>query len=142
LVTNLWAERFFGCVVALSPLEETEEEHELSGLPEGAVTRISVNRYERSRYNRTLCINFHGCSCKVCGMNFEKLYGSIGTGFIHVHHIVPVSKVGADYVINPIKDLIPVCPNCHAMLHKVDPPFTIEKLKAMLKVSDNDIHIS
>ena len=38
--------------------------------------------------------------------------------FIHVHHVTPISKVGREYKIDPIKDLIPLCPNCHAMIHK------------------------
>jgi 5-methylcytosine-specific restriction protein A len=133
-LSNLWIERFFGCAIALSPLEEallTEEE--ITGLPEGAVTRIPVNRYERSRYNRSLCINFHGIDCKACGMNFVNIYGVLGNGFIHVHHIVPVSKLGANYIINPIKDLVPVCANCHAMLHKTDPPMTVDELKQLIK---------
>lgn len=132
-IINLWAERFFGCIIALSPLEEVDEGQEpTSGLPEGSVIRVSVNRYERSRYNRALCINFHGTDCKICGLNFEKQYGTVGTGFIHVHHVVPVSRLSAGYIINPIKDLVPVCPNCHAMLHRNDPPLTVEALKAML----------
>ena len=88
------------------------------GLPEGALTKVLINRYERNRYNRTICINFHGCSCKVCGISFKDVYGELGDGFIHVHHIIPVSQLEHGYIINPINDLIPVCPNCHAMLHE------------------------
>ena len=131
-LSNLWIERFFACVIALSPLEEPAKE-EVIGLPEGAVIRVPVNRYERSGYNRTLCINFHGTRCKVCEMDFSNVYGELGIGFIHVHHVVPVSRLGANYVINPIKDLVPVCPNCHAMLHKKDPPLSIEQLKEVIK---------
>ena len=54
----------------------------------------------------------------ICGFDFEKTYGEIGKGFIHVHHIVPVSEIGESYRVDYEKDLIPVCPNCHAMLHR------------------------
>lgn len=50
-------------------------------------------------------------------MNFEKFYGKLGKHFIHVHHIIPLKDINEEYIVNPIKDLIPVCPNCHAMLH-------------------------
>lgn len=85
---------------------------------EGAIKRISVNKYERDSTAREICIKAHGCKCNVCGLDFEKKYGELGRGFIHVHHIVPISTVGEEYKVDPIKDLIPVCPNCHAMLHR------------------------
>lgn len=138
-IINTWVERFFGCVIALSPLEEAVGDDESSGLPEGALTRELVNRYERSRYNRTMCINFHGCQCKACSMDFESAYGDIGSGFIHVHHVVPVSSLGENYIINPIDDLVPVCPNCHAMLHRTNPPLSVEQLKQILASHKKDV---
>ena len=85
---------------------------------EGASVPVRVNRYERSAYAREKCIEVHGYSCAVCGMDFSKTYGSLGAGFIHVHHIVPLNEIGENYKVNPATDLVPVCPNCHAMLHR------------------------
>lgn len=51
---------------------------------EGAVERISVNKYERSPIARKKCIEYHGCKCSVCGMDFGEKYGDLGKGFIHV----------------------------------------------------------
>lgn len=137
-----WAGRFAGCVLALSPLDHQEwpedagvQGDDVAGLPEGAKTRVEVNRYERSRYNRAVCISFHGCRCQVCEIDFAGRYGSIGEGFIHVHHVVPVSRVGAEYIIDPIKDLVPVCPNCHSMMHRRDPPLSVSELRQMLRGS-------
>jgi 5-methylcytosine-specific restriction protein A len=87
---------------------------------EGSLQRIWVNRYERSPEARALCIAKHGSDCAVCGFNFEKRYGEIGRGYIHVHHLVPLASIGKMYRIDPIADLRPVCPNCHAMLHRGD----------------------
>ncbi len=98
---------------------------------EGAKKEIIVNRYERNHEAREKCIAAHGCKCAVCGMDFEKTYGKIGRGFIHVHHIVPLSSIGKEYELDPIKHLVPVCPNCHAMLHRKDPPYKVEKLKEL-----------
>lgn len=100
-------------------------------IPEGAKLRITVNRYERSNSARTKCIDRHGYTCIVCGMDFSKVYGEIGKDFIHVHHIVPISKIGKAYRINPTKDLVPICPNCHAMLHKGN--VSVEELKKIVK---------
>ncbi|MCS7087453.1 MAG: HNH endonuclease, partial [Thermoflexales bacterium] len=100
---------------------------------EGAKKQITVNAYERSDKARQKCIAHYGLNCAVCGFNFEKAYGEIGKGYIQVHHIVPLSSVKKGYKVNPINDLRPVCPNCHAMLHRRDPPYTIEELKAILK---------
>ena len=96
---------------------------------EGGVKRVEQNHYERNPVNRELCLAANGYTCKICGFDFEKCYGKLGHHYIHVHHIVPVSKKDVAYLIDPVKDLIPVCPNCHAMLHREDPPLLPEQLR-------------
>jgi 5-methylcytosine-specific restriction enzyme A len=95
---------------------------------EGIKKTVSVNSYERNQIARTKCIEHYGVQCVVCGFDFEETYGDIGTDFIHVHHLTQLSDIGQGYEVNPVKDLRPVCPNCHAMLHKRNPPYTIEEL--------------
>ena len=85
---------------------------------EGLKKQIKVKKYESSSIARAKCIEYHGVNCKVCGINFQEKYGKIGEGFIHIHHIVPVYKIGKEYKIDYKNDLVPVCPNCHSMLHK------------------------
>lgn len=95
---------------------ETIEENEI--IYEGIKEKVTINKYERNPKARKECINHYGYNCKVCGMNFEEEYGVVGKNFIHVHHIIPLSEIGERYEVNPIEDLIPVCPNCHAMIHR------------------------
>lgn len=97
-------------------------------IKEGAKTKITVNRYERDRNARNACIAHYGTNCVVCGFNFELVYGKRGKEFIHVHHLIPLSEIREEYIVDPIGDLRPVCPNCHAMLHKGE-NISIEKLK-------------
>ena len=104
-----------------------------TGLPEGAKTSVSVNRYERSRQNRAACIAYHGLMCKVCEMSFSERYGEVGDGYTHVHHVTPVSELEPGYSIDPRHDLVPVCPNCHAMLHRKNPPYSVSELRRNLK---------
>ena len=59
---------------------------------------------------------------------FERRYGPIGKGFIHVHHKKPIAAREV-YRLDPVNDLVPVCPNCHSMLHTYDPPLLVEQLK-------------
>ena len=99
---------------------------------EGHVKSVTVNAYERSREARFKCIAHHGLNCAVCGMNFEFVYGAIGAGYIHVHHLVSISSIGTQYAVDPVHDLRPVCANCHAMLHTSTPPLSIEELKRNL----------
>jgi 5-methylcytosine-specific restriction protein A len=99
---------------------------------EGAGKTVTVNRYERDNDARAACIVHYGPCCQVCGFAFADRYGAIGEGFIHVHHIVPLSEIGREYLVDPIQDLRPVCPNCHAMLHKRTPAYSVEELRAML----------
>ena len=93
---------------------------------EGSVQRVFVNKYERNPKARRKCIKHYGVVCRVCSFDFERAYGALGEEFIHVHHLIPISTIGADYSVNPIEDLRPVCPNCHAMIHKRRPPFGLD----------------
>jgi 5-methylcytosine-specific restriction protein A len=109
---------------------------------EGSVTRIDVNRYERDPRARAASLGHWGHSCSVCNFDFSKVYGSIGDGFIVVHHLTEISTVGPDYEIDPVNDLRPVCPNCHAMLHTTRPARTIDELREILAESrwvDSDV---
>ncbi len=107
--------------------------YDQSTLVEGLKRTITVNIYERNSQARKKCIQHWGSVCSVCDFEFEKQYGELGKGFIHVHHLIPISEVGQTYQVDPISDLLPVCPNCHAMLHRANPPLTIDELKAKLK---------
>jgi 5-methylcytosine-specific restriction protein A len=101
---------------------------------EGAVSKVTVNRYERDDTARAKCIEHYGLNCSVCNFNFGKAYGELGAGFIHVHHLTLISSIRKEYQVDPIKDLRPVCPNCHSMLHKRRPePYSIEELKKLMK---------
>jgi predicted HNH restriction endonuclease len=104
-------------------------------LTEGEVFKKLVNKYERNANARKACISHHGTVCKICNFDFRKVYGDIGAGFIHVHHIIPLSKIGKNYKVDPIKDLVPICPNCHAMIHRRNPTFSVEELKIQMETA-------
>lgn len=105
---------------------------EVEGFPEGAVTRITVNRYERDPRNRQAAIATHGEKCLACEFDFAESYGPIGHGYIVVHHTVPVSVIGPSYKIDPKTDLITLCANCHAMIHRENPPMSLDQLRSKL----------
>lgn len=127
-ITIEWITIVTGMLLSLLNVIQIDEIEKM----EGGLKKITANRYERNPINRELCIAANGYECKICGFNFEKAYGTIGHHFIHVHHIVPVSKMNSAYIIKPVKDLIPVCPNCHAMLHRNDPPLIPDELKGLI----------
>jgi 5-methylcytosine-specific restriction enzyme A len=101
---------------------------------EGAVLKVTVNRYERDAKARAKSILQHGTSCLVCGFDFEASFGAIGAGFIHVHHVIEISTIKERYRVNPVTDLKAVCPNCHAMLHRRTPAYSLDELRRILKV--------
>lgn len=103
-----------------------------SALIEGGRTLVQVSRFERDPRARRLCIQIFGTCCRVCGFDFAESYGEIGAGFIHVHHLRPLAMGRKKHTVEPRKDLRPVCPNCHEMLHRKSPPFSIEQLKARM----------
>lgn len=128
-----WATRTVAATLALLPVEATEHPPEVSGLPEGALLRVEINRYERDRRNRAAALAIHGYSCVACGTNMADIYGSSANGIIEVHHTTPVSRLGPSYIIDPRIDLIPLCPNCHAVAHCRTPPFSVEEIQGMLR---------
>lgn len=131
ILESLWSD--FLIAHGHSPILTPDEVHTPERFFEGAVRQISVNAYERDPRAREACIKHHGHTCVVCGFNFQEKYGVMGKGFIHVHHLIPLAQIGQDYAINPIDDLCPVCPNCHAMLHRNSEPLSIEELKERIK---------
>jgi 5-methylcytosine-specific restriction protein A len=96
---------------------------------EGRSTEVQQSRYERDPRARKICLAHYGNTfeCIVCMANLQKIYGEIGKGYIQVHHLYPVST--GERATDPVQDLIPVCPNCHAMLHREDPPIAPEILR-------------
>ena len=99
----------------------------------GEVTELT--KYERNATARAKCIKHYGATCQVCGLNYQDKYGDIGVGSIHVHHITPLSEIGISYVVDPIRDLIPVCANCHQVIHRRTPPYSIAELKKAVEDS-------
>lgn len=100
------------------------------GYAEGARKQILVNAYERDPAARRECLQHYGYRCRGCGFSFEDIYGELGSGFIPVHHLKPLHTMGGGYRLNAINDLIPLCPNCHAMVHRTSPVMDIETLRA------------
>jgi len=107
----------------------TEEIPDNTDFYEGSKQRVIVNAYERNPKARQECIAHYGTICSVCGFDFAKIYGDVGEGFIHVHHLKPLSEIGEEYKVDPITDLCPICPNCHAMIHRRNPPYRVEDIK-------------
>jgi 5-methylcytosine-specific restriction protein A len=123
--------RYLSLIADNKELNYPEEINEIV-LVEGAKKTITINVFERDQRARKECLSHYGAKCSVCELEFSSVYGPIGEGFIHIHHIIPIANIRQEYKINPIGDLIPVCPNCHAMLHKINPPFTIGELKEIV----------
>ena len=102
---------------------------------EGAVRQLFVNAYERDSRARRKCIENFGTACSVCEMQFGAVYGTPADGFIHVHHLKPLSEIGEQYEVEPVTDLRPVCPNCHAVIHLGGEVRTIEAVKQLMAVN-------
>lgn len=103
---------------------------------EGSSNSDLLTKYERSHLNRSLCLAYHGYNCNVCRLNLKDIYGDIARNFIHVHHLNPISESGT-IKPDPIKDFVPLCPNCHAIAHLKNPPLTVEEIQKILKENGN-----
>ena len=113
----------------------TEEipEDETNKYPEGSKKQITVNAYERNPKARQECIRIHGSSCMICDFDFGEIYGEEFMGKIHVHHIKPLHEIDDEYEVDPEEDMVPVCPNCHMILHsKSGGTYTVEEVREFL----------
>ncbi len=119
-----------GIITALIGLEEPDMS--AYGELEGNCVQTLVTRFERKKINREACIQLKGYKCIVCGFDFSSSYGPLGVGYIEIHHTTPVSQVGPNYRIDVVTDLEPLCANCHAMVHREDPPVPIDRMKALV----------
>lgn len=132
-VLSEWMKFSFDFVFLLLNIIDKDNEIGTSIQTEGTPVEIRSIRYERNPINRQLCLHRKGYSCAVCGMNFYDVYGKIGFHFIEVHHTTPVSSMKPDYVFDVDRDLVPLCSNCHAMVHRRNPPYSVKEMKDIIK---------
>lgn len=103
-------------------------------LTEGTITEVTLDRYERNGTAREACLAAHGTTCAICGFDFAKTYGPDFAGIIQVHHIVPLHERAGEHVVDPVRDLIPVCPNCHVALHsKLGGTYLPDELRELMR---------
>ncbi|MEL6271078.1 MAG: HNH endonuclease [Chloroflexota bacterium] len=81
----------------------------------------------KSRY-----LEEHGeLRCQICGLNFEELYGEIGAGYIETHHEEPISQMDGEQFVD-VDGVVLLCANCHRMVHRKTPPYSVEDLKRIV----------
>lgn len=103
---------------------------------EGRLIEYYAKKYERDARARKIALEIHGFDCKSCGFNYEKKYGKLGYGFIEIHHIKPLYLNHKEMEVNPKKDLLPVCANCHRMIHRYrHKVYSIEEIREQIKIS-------
>lgn len=116
----------------IAPLTADEETVFLEG---ELLTRLHVQRERNSRVvarKKSRVLQDTGrLSCEVCGVDFEKIYGQLGSGFAECHHQIPLAEL--PFVRETrLADLAIVCANCHRMLHKARPTLKIDELRHIL----------
>jgi 5-methylcytosine-specific restriction enzyme A len=101
---------------------------------EGKLTYVLTNKHERNPNLRAASIQVHGTRCQVCGFSFSEVYGSLGDGFIEVHHLYPVSRYTGEVNVSPSTDMAVVCANCHRMIHRnPEKPLILEDLRQIVE---------
>ncbi|MNY33408.1 HNH endonuclease [compost metagenome] len=115
---------------AVGLLQESSEASSLV-FEEGHRYSLTSTAIERNPFARQKCLLHHGTACLVCGFSGEAVFGAAGRDLIHVHHLVEMASRNGPYKVDPAKDLVPLCPNCHSMAHRRNPAFTIPELRQM-----------
>ena len=130
----------YGKKEATSKFNQPELTPDAEEIHEGAeIQKDHFTTHERSSKARTLCIDYFKQQhnghlvCECCGFDFSKAYNGIGDDYIEIHHRFPVSQRGGDYQVDYKKDLVPLCSNCHSMIHRIGGQgdcMSLEDLKA------------
>jgi predicted HNH restriction endonuclease len=81
----------------------------------------------------------YGAVCCICGFDFGHKYGEEFTGMIHIHHLKMISEYDDEYVVDPVADLRPVCPNCHMVIHSKQGGYSLDEVSMKLRESANII---
>lgn len=103
-------------------------------LPQQALRWSLASRFEHDPDAARICLVHHGTACSVCGLDPEAVFGPEGAGVLQVHHVVPPGILTAEYELDPVTDLVPLCPTCHAMAHNRFPdPYTPAELRRLLE---------
>ncbi|QFY44097.1 hypothetical protein F6R98_16875 [Candidatus Methylospira mobilis] len=113
------------------------DEDDESAFPEGRESYKIHHHFERDgeipRQAKAKRLDEVGkLECDVCGMDFHRVYGKLGHGFIEAHHTVPVSELAGIGKKTKVSDLALVCSNCHRMLHRGSSLLTIEELTQLV----------
>lgn len=114
----------------------------IEGFSEGTEKIATTTKHERNRFNRQICLAAKGYRCSVCQVLLSDIYGEIASNYIEVHHSNPVAGMVKDYIVKPLEELYPVCPNCHAMLHRKNPPYSIDELQSIIQNNLGDVSCS
>jgi hypothetical protein len=112
--------------------DEPKKKPETKSLKEGTKRQRTITSYDRNPEARDACIEHYGTACSICGFDFGGVYGPLADGFIHVHHLSMISEAGGERGVDPIKDLRPVCANCHEVIHLGGGCRSIEEVKKMM----------
>ena len=102
-------------------------------IKEGTEQNITSKDYERNPIYRDIVISLRGPICSCCDLRFEDKYGAYGRDFIEIHHVVPVSVLKGQNKFDPLTDLLPICSNCHSIIHRREVPYTISEIRESLK---------
>jgi len=105
---------------------------------EGGISTVVLDRHERDPRARDACLKVRGVRCAVCGLAFGEKYGPLGDGFIEVHHLTPIAEADGPRAVDPAADLVPICPNCHRMLHRESPPLAPDALRRRMDAQAAD----
>lgn len=110
---------------------------------EGKETTTSSKSKKRSKKLRDAAIEYYKddnghIKCAVCGFDFEKTYGELGKDYIQIHHEKPICQYSSDgvqkYIKDAVKDVKPLCANCHCMIHRNKSiSLSVEDLKTHIK---------
>ena len=106
----------------------------LTSSVEGQKKTVFTTTYERDPRLRDEAIRIHGTTCAACKFNFEATYGEHGKGYIHIHHRNPISDAGGPITVSARDDLIPLCANCHSIVHRrKDSTLSLDQLISILR---------
>ena len=99
---------------------------------EGERQKRETNFFKRNPKLRLQAMQLHGATCIACSFDFEAKYGKAGKGYIEIHHLNPLAEradvVSGKQILTKVEDLVPLCANCHRVVHRTRPSLKMDEL--------------
>ena len=112
-------------------------------ISEGRIEMVKKYAKKRSKALRDAAVKYYTrnghIECCACSLEFSSHYGAIGKNYIEIHHLNPICEYDGEVRLDldeAIRELRPLCANCHRVVHLHNPILSIQAVQDALQAQE------